>query len=389
MSANRERRNIEHRSAAVTVRLALVEPYTRDHTYCAYCPKLCRDLCPVSTAQGRETTTPWGKMSLLHHAAEGRAALAEESPERDPLSPSYAATFWACTGCMRCKTGCEHDNDVAPALMAGRAEAYVRGAAPASATAFVKSFGARSERSATLARECFGSDANDSTAPVAFLPGCTSVVVAPEDARAGWFAAKALSSRRVAVQADRCCGLPLLQAGDRDGFAKAARVHALRLSKRDLVIASDPGCAHLMRVGYPSLGIELRPRVVHLAELAGAELASLGRIEHTGETRYHDACHLGRGLGVYDAPRNVIARLTGRAPAELPRRRELAECSGGGGLLPITDPETASDIAAERARDHDRAGGGALVTACPTARRRMEKAGIEAIDLGRWIARAL
>lgn len=373
----------------MNVRLPLVEPFARDHTYCTYCPKLCRDLCPVSTAQGRETTTPWGKMSLLHHAATGRPALGEQSPDVDPLAPSYAATFWACTGCMRCKTGCEHDNEVAAALGAGRAEAYTRGAAPASAVAFVARSAARLERSVSAANEVFGADALDPSAPVAFFPGCTAVVTAPEDARAGLFATKALSARKVGVEARGCCGLPWLFAGDHDGFVKAARTNATRLSRHELVVASDPGCAHAMRDIYRMHGIALRARVLHLTELAGAELARLRRTTPDGPVRYHDACHLGRGLGVYDAPRNVLARLTGRAPEEMPHARARAECTGGGGLLPITDPRTADDIAAERMRDHARAGAGTLVTGCPTARRRLERAGATAVDLAGWIARAL
>src|SRR5689334_12487996 len=105
------------------MRLPLVDSHAREHTYCAYCPKLCRFSCPVSTVQARETTTPWGKMSSLHHIA-GDAL---------PMTAEHAAPFWACTGCMRCRTFCAHENDVAATLDAGRAEAVRAGVAPRAA----------------------------------------------------------------------------------------------------------------------------------------------------------------------------------------------------------------------------------------------------------------
>jgi len=35
---------------------------------------------------------------------------------------------------------------------------------------------------------------------------------------------------------------------------------------------------------------------------------------------FHDSCYLGRYNGIYDAPREVIASVTGCAPSEMERR---------------------------------------------------------------------
>ncbi len=37
----------------------------REISHCAFCPKLCSNVCPVSTATHRETHTPWGKQTTL------------------------------------------------------------------------------------------------------------------------------------------------------------------------------------------------------------------------------------------------------------------------------------------------------------------------------------
>ncbi|MEO7094874.1 MAG: (Fe-S)-binding protein, partial [Polyangiales bacterium] len=50
---------------------------------CAFCPKLSRAACPVSNADGRETTTPWGKMTAAYLVA--RDAV---EPTKEQASPA-------------------------------------------------------------------------------------------------------------------------------------------------------------------------------------------------------------------------------------------------------------------------------------------------------------
>ena len=59
---------------------------------------------------------------------------------------------------------------------------------------------------------------------------------------------------------------------------------------------------------------------------------------------YHDACHLGRGLGLYDEPRALLARAVTMI-VEAPSVRREGGCAGGGGLLPRTMVETSVEMA--------------------------------------------
>lgn len=341
-------------------RLPLLEPHTREHTYCAYCPKLCRFACPVSTVEARETTTPWGKMTSLHHVAEGNLELA----------PAHASTWYACTGCMRCKTFCEHDNEVASTLDAGRAVALAGGAAPAAAREVVARHRAREARARERGQALFGQAGREPQRTV-YFPGCTATAVRPEDARAGFEVTRALAGPTM-VRADLCCGLPLLEAGDTDGFIASAGRLIDTLAGASRVVFLDPGCMHALRTHAPRLGVDHDLPLVHVTELAADHLTRLAPVPIEGEVRYHDACRLGRGLGIYEPPRAVLRHLLGRPAAELPAAREGAECSGAGGQLPRTFPETATAIAEERLREHREAGGGTLVTACPGAARHLE-----------------
>jgi Fe-S oxidoreductase len=143
-------------------------------------------------------------------------------------------------------------------------------------------------------------------------------------------------------------------------------------------------------VRYAEHGVKLDPKIELLVERAATELASLRTLASDGEApvRWHDPCQLGRGLGVYEAPRAVLTRVLGRAPDEFDTRREKASCSGGGGLLPVTMPETARTIAETRVAEHARSGGGRVVTACASSLVSMRKAHGDVDDIVTWIARA-
>lgn len=123
---------------------------------CFYCPKMCRFSCPVSHELPRETLTPWGKMTQLRMTSGSRGSdrevpgpleslarkarkLLDGKPSRN-LDADTAEAFYACSGCLRCRTWCEHDNDVPRALYQGRGQAVAQGVAPAAATAVADRF---------------------------------------------------------------------------------------------------------------------------------------------------------------------------------------------------------------------------------------------------------
>jgi Fe-S oxidoreductase len=363
-------------------RLPLVDPHDKEHTYCTYCPKLCRHACPVSTVEGRETTTPWGKMASLHHVAEGNL----------DLDADVAQTWWACTGCIRCKSFCDHDNEVARALGAGRAEALRAGVAPEAARELTEMHAAREKRAAEDAEALFGEDMGRRT-PAVYAPGCTGCVATPDEARAGLAATRAFAGDDVGVAAKVCCGSPLLDAGDRDGFIRAAQRFLREVDGTHRVVFSDPGCLHALAVTLPALTGETfrddTQKLLHLSEIVVGNLDRLQRVDlGDDEIRYHDPCRLGRGMGIYEPPRRVLARILGRSPGELHQRREHAECSGAGGQLPRVFAASARAIAEERRADHELAGGGVIVSPCPASKRAFEKAGVRTLGFAELVARS-
>jgi Fe-S oxidoreductase len=359
-----------------TLELPLLAPHDDAMQKCVYCPKLSRASCPVSNVEGNETVTPWGKMSMAWYTMRGDV----------PLDADHAESAWACSACFGCRERCDHKNDVAGVLAEARAEYFAAGVAPPVTKSVVAGFAAHADANRA------GVDAIDvesrQAARTALLIGCSYVRHHPDVAKAVWSTVQALADGEVrAVRS--CCGLPLLHAGDRSGPIKTAHQLVDEVRDADTIIVADAGCARALMVDYVTRTVT-PPNVVPLVDWLYARLDKLpARVLGDRTFRYQDPCQLGRGLGRYDEPRAILARITGVSPSEMPRHREQAECSGGGGLLPLTRPETSRKIADERIDEHRQAGGGTLVTACGESLRRFRSRGEEAVDLLSLVAEAL
>jgi Fe-S oxidoreductase len=355
--------------------LPLLRPHDAALQKCVYCPKLCRATCPVSNVEANESVIPWGKMSLAWFSLRGDV----------PLDGDHAEVAWACTLCHACRDRCEHDNDVAAVLTEARAEYFAAGIAPLGAQQAAADFAAE-EDAYRAAIDRIDRD-NRQSARTVLVIGEGYALHSFADAEAIWWVAQHFVDGEIrAVRS--ACAVTLLQAGDRAGLLAAA--HRLRdeVGDAELVLAADPTAARALMVDYPRLAVAPQP-VVPLLDLVYAELDRIpaGALGDRG-FRYHDPCALGRGLGRYEEPRAILARVAGVAPRELERSRHMAECSGGCGLLPRTRPETARAIGAQRIASHRSAGGGRLVTACADSLRHFRACGEEAVDLMSLVAEA-
>jgi Fe-S oxidoreductase len=348
--------------------LPLLESRRGELEKCVFCPKLCRSACPVSNAEPRETITPWGKMSLSWMAAHGDV----------PVDASHASPAWACTGCFACRESCDHRNPVTDVLLDARDSLVRAGSAPEGASRVLSGFARHAARAAARTRRLAADHPRTSAAArQALLIGCAYVRGAPREARCAVDAVSALLGQPVEVL-EGCCGLPLRLAGDKEAFARHARAFARSLEGREEVVVVDAGCAFALARRYAEVGVKIAARVETFVEFA-AQRSALLAPQHAGAAldapvRWHDPCQLGRGLGVYDAPRTVLARVLGRMPDEFLDARERALCAGAGGLLPSTMPEVAADIARARLSEIPRVRGGRVVTGCASSLRALRRA---------------
>lgn len=339
---------------------------------CAYCPKLCRAACPVSDAEASETLTPWGKMGIAWYQARGSLEL----------NSSYAATAWACTGCMACSAHCDHQNPVADTLLDARAESFSRGLAPAVMQRVADGAASRAERRRRAIAQLAAHPAVDAEAEQGLLLGCAYA----DDSDLSRAALDILShlGQRVRLLSG-CCGAIARAAGDAQQGARELEQLRAEVDGGQRLLVLDPGCMDTSPGGMRAAG------ATTLVEFVARRLDALKRLPELSASphRWHDPCKLGRGLGVYDEPRAILTKILGEAPQEFSRRREEGTCSGAGELLPLTMPAASRRIADQRLADHAACGGGTVVTGCASSSRRFRAAGAPTEDLIALIARSL
>ncbi len=345
--------------------LPLLRERTDELSKCAFCPKLCRATCVVSEQEPREALTPWGKMTTAFDAARGGL-----------LEPERAELAWGCTNCLRCKEACDHRNPVAATLNDARADYVAEGLAPPAVSALLARSAAiraaQLEATAGLAAE----PGVDPTSRTALLLGCRYATALPDEARAAIRLAARLGPKVRLLSG--CCGAWQRAAGA-PASADAARAELLRELDGRRLLVLDARCALELREASPTTLLELCAR--HAGAFHGGASSE--------PLRYHDSCALGRGLGLYDEPRALLSKATGRVPMELETSRELSRCSGAGGILPVSMPKIARSAADRLLDEHRRLGGGKLVTSCASSLSLLRRRGGDVVDLVSVLSSAL
>ncbi len=109
----------------------------------------------------------------------------------------------------------------------------------------------------------------------------------------------------------------------------------------------------------------------------------------------HDACHLGRGCGVYEEPRRALSLIPQAKAVEMRKNRDETLCSGASGGFNLVWEREAANIARRRLEEATRSGARVVATTCPHAEEHMREVArranipIETVDLVELIADAI
>lgn len=183
-----------------------------------------------------------------------------------------------------------------------------------------------------------------------------------------------------------CCGSPLLRTGQAEEGKKFIEhnVEAIKKSGVKQMVFTCPGCLKAFKNDYPDMGVEL----LHSSELINRLGDKLKLKDLDLKMTYHDPCHLGRHLGIYEAPREVLGNI-GVDIVEMKRNRETAWCCGSGGGVKSAFGDFALWAAKERAQEARNAGVEEIATSCPFCKRNLRDGGIEVHDIVELVAKAM
>jgi Fe-S oxidoreductase len=337
----------------------------------------------VSGPQTIQVPSRWE--GLLQKA---RQLIDAESPKK--LDADIAEAFYACTGCLRCQSFCEHGNDVPHALYQARAAAAEAKVAPAAARAVVDRFQRqghdRDEDVLTVLGQVAGRHVDPIGATTVLFAGCEAPSNTPRAVTSVLEASRTLRTPIALERRAVCCGRPLYEAGYRDAFREHVRETWEKLGEREVVMLSA-ACARALTEWAEEVGVEPLGPVVHattfLARRLGPEIQAPPL---PLEVTYHDPCHLGRGLGEYEAPRRLLKAALEKAIVEPPSTRANADCCGASGLLPRTSPEIARAIAMTRADELRETKAPIVASACPACAGALRGAGLVVMDVAEIVA---
>ena len=375
--------------------------------YCINCGS-CLNFCPVYSAIGEK----FGYKYL-----GGRGAVFTAMYEK--LEKAQEAGLSLCMGCKRCEEACAVgmktprmiarlrekavDDQGLPSgkkmvfgkMAANKLPAYLRLARKFQALGLKRrpdgmaqsrigmdSMGMPSERLVPpLAEKTFNElmslrPVREQTAKtVAFFAGCVVNYARPD---LGEKLVDILETQKVMVKfaaEELCCGIPVLQSGDREDGREMARRNVQMLSAMDFehLVFVCPTCATTIKNEWPRLlakegdlgekAVEIAAKVMDISDY----LVNVLQIPAPSQSvscraTYHDSCHLGRGLKITAEPRKLIAAIPGVQVQEM---AEPNSCCGFGGSFSMYYYDLSKKINDEKIRQIEDTGADCVVTGCP------------------------
>lgn len=168
-----------------------------------------------------------------------------------------------------------------------------------------------------------------------------------------------------------CCGLPLLNDGYRSEAAAVAGRMLPLFEGAERVVVPSGSCAWMLRKELPALfppGSAARAKAEQMSrkvfEFSEFLVRVVGPEQITAALRdkritYHDSCHLLRGLGISEEPRQLLRRIEGARFVEMPGSDR---CCGFGGSFSVKLPGISHAILEEKMKRIEATGAEIVVT---------------------------
>lgn len=291
---------------------------------------------------------------------EMRLAL-DPRDNRDRITDSVREGLFNCTSCQACWKVCPKKIEIpGKAIEKLRAQANKRGFTlprHLEVAALIKETGRSVPRTAESFLEKVGEIVEPYgpvKATVGFFVGCMYNLRQMQSALDAMEVLRRNGIRVIIPKEQVCCGSPLIRTGQLDFVEtlKMRNIETFRSRGIDTVLTMCAGCGTTLKNDYKTPF-----KVIDINELLtqyGIEPPAHLPIKAT----YHDPCHLMRGQGIRDEPRELIRQVVDLV--EMP-----SICCGSGGGVRSGNPEEAAALGSRRGEEIKKTGAEVVITSCP------------------------
>jgi len=198
---------------------------------------------------------------------------------------------------------------------------------------------------------------------------------------------------------EHCCGSPVYMTGQTEKAKQIAEsnVDIFKNEGIEKIITSCAGCYRMLKETYPKkFELEHGIEILHLPEFILEKLNN-NEVKFNNNLNmkitYHDPCHIGRHMGIYEPPREVLKNIPGINLIEMPRNKQHAWCCGSGGGVRSAFKDLSSFAANERIEEAKETTAEAIVSCCPFClnqfKSNIKDDGIKTYDLSELINKAI
>ncbi len=333
-----------------TDRLEAVRNAVNVCTMCGFC----KSVCPSFKAIGWDSALSRGRIVLTYGLLNGEI-------EADD---SVIENMYTCTTCADCVRRCPSKVKIVDIIELCRADLVKNGhmlpkhkAMVDNILKFNNPYGEKKSVVETLGKK-------PKKAEIGYFAGCTATYRAKKTSQASLSILDKLKVDYTTID-EVCCGSVMQRVGwDIEDVKKYMQknVDNIKALGVKTLVLSCAGCYRMFKEEYPKY-VDVPFKVQHMTEFLADRELKLKPMK--GVATYHDPCHLGRHAGVYDAPRQVIAKIPELEFKEMQYNKSTSHCCGGGGGVRSAYPEESKRIASTRVEEALDIGAKTIITACP------------------------
>ena len=320
----------------------------------------------------------FGKFEAYYLGGKNLLSWAITSNRLD-WTENLANIFYQCSVCLACTQQCqipEIHNYAGEWLMAMREKAVQKGLGPMPEQKkytdhITIEYNPYMEQHENRTNWIPSNIKQSQDAKLAYFVGCTTSY---REQNIAINTAEILNSLQVdfkILKEEHCCGSPVYMTGQTEKAKQIAEtnVDIFKNEGIEKIITSCAGCYRTLKETYPKkFGLDHGIEILHLPEFILEKLNN-NEVKFNNNINmnitYHDPCHIGRHMGIYEPPREVLKNIPGINLMEMPRNKQNAWCCGSGGGVRSAFKDLSSFAANERIEEAKETTAEAIVSCCP------------------------